>query len=175
MLLPDDVEFRPTGESPLRYHDGFPAHHLPDLRRPGRARDRHHGHLRRLVVVLPALLRPVDDRRPVDQAAAERWMPVDQYIGGIEHAILHLLYARFYTRALADVGLAPAEMREPFARLFTQGMITMDGSKMSKSKGNLIAPEQLLRHRRRRLAAAVPPVRRAAGRRLRLERRRPTR
>ena len=69
-------------------------------------------------------------------------MPVDQYIGGIEHAILHLLYARFYTRALADVGLAPAEVREPFARLFTQGMITMDGSKMSKSKGNLIAPER---------------------------------
>ena len=97
-------------------------------------------------------------------------MPVDQYIGGIEHAILHLLYARFYTRALADVGLAPAGVREPFARLFTQGMITMDGSKMSKSRGNLIAPEQYFDIGRRRLAAAVPPVRRAAGGRLRLER-----
>ena len=97
-------------------------------------------------------------------------MPVDQYIGGIEHAILHLLYARFYTRALADVGLAPAGIREPFARLFTQGMITMDGSKMSKSKGNLIAPEHYFDTVGRRLAAAVPPVRRAAGRRLRLER-----
>jgi leucyl-tRNA synthetase len=67
-------------------------------------------------------------------------MPVDQYIGGIEHAILHLLYARFYTRALADLGFAPKHLREPFERLFTQGMIRMGGSKMSKSKGNLIAP-----------------------------------
>jgi leucyl-tRNA synthetase len=69
-------------------------------------------------------------------------MPVDQYIGGIEHAILHLMYARFYTKALADLGLAPAELREPFKRLFTQGMIRMGGSKMSKSKGNLVAPAQ---------------------------------
>jgi leucyl-tRNA synthetase len=76
------------------------------------------------------------------QEAARHWMPVDQYIGGIEHAILHLLYARFYTRALADLGLAPKDLREPFKRLFTQGMIRMGGSKMSKSKGNLIAPSQ---------------------------------
>ena len=71
-------------------------------------------------------------------------MPVDQYIGGIEHAILHLLYARFYTKALADVGVAPEGLREPFARLFTQGMIRMDGKKMSKSKGNLVAPSSYL-------------------------------
>jgi leucyl-tRNA synthetase len=69
-------------------------------------------------------------------------MPVDQYIGGIEHAILHLLYARFYTRAMSDLGMSPPELREPFRRLFTQGMITMDGAKMSKSRGNLVTPAQ---------------------------------
>ena len=77
-----------------------------------------------------------------DPGEAAKWMPVDQYIGGIEHAILHLLYARFYLKALVDIGMAPGLPREPFKRLFTQGMIRLDGSKMSKSKGNLIAPEK---------------------------------
>ena len=71
-------------------------------------------------------------------------MPVDQYIGGVEHAILHLMYARFFTKALSDLGVAPANLREPFTRLFTQGMIRLDGDKMSKSKGNLVAPEEIL-------------------------------
>ena len=81
---------------------------------------------------------------PFDKDIARHWMPVDQYIGGIEHAILHLLYARFFTKALVDVGLAPEGLREPFADLFTQGMIRMDGTKMSKSKGNLVAPSSYL-------------------------------
>jgi leucyl-tRNA synthetase len=68
-------------------------------------------------------------------------MPVDQYIGGVEHAILHLLYARFYLKVLIDLGIAEGLTREPFARLFTQGMLRIDGAKMSKSKGNLITPE----------------------------------
>ena len=88
----------------------------------------------------PRYTDPFDSSVPFSPEAAARWMPVDQYIGGIEHAILHLLYARFFTKALIDTGFAAGVDREPFKRLFTQGMIRMDGSKMSKSKGNLVAP-----------------------------------
>jgi leucyl-tRNA synthetase len=78
-----------------------------------------------------------------DRAAAEYWMPVDQYIGGIEHAVLHLLYARFYTKALRDLGLIRVD--EPFRALLSQGMVIKDGAKMSKSKGNVVDPDDLIR------------------------------
>ncbi|HEY1467053.1 MAG TPA: class I tRNA ligase family protein, partial [Acidimicrobiales bacterium] len=87
---------------------------------------------------------PWNEDRPFDQDKVRHWMPVDQYIGGIEHAILHLLYARFYTKALVDLGFAPEGLREPFSHLFTQGMIRMDGHKMSKSRGNLVAPSKYI-------------------------------
>src|SRR2546423_12600103 len=82
-----------------------------------------------------------------DEAAWDRdvlrgWMPVDQYIGGVEHAILHLMYARFFTKALADLDLLGVQ--EPFARLFTQGMVTLDGARMSKSKGNVVSPREFV-------------------------------
>ena len=70
----------------------------------------------------------------------DRWLPIDQYIGGVEHAILHLLYSRFFTKVFYDAGLVG--FKEPFKRLFTQGMIYKDGAKMSKSKGNIVAPDE---------------------------------
>ncbi len=78
-----------------------------------------------------------------EKSAVDYWMPVDQYIGGIEHAVLHLLYARFYTKVLRDLGLTKAD--EPFLALLSQGMVIKDGAKMSKSKGNVVDPDDLIR------------------------------
>ncbi len=144
VLAPDDVEFLPTGESPLAAHPTFRHATCPVCGGPAeRATDT----MDTFVDSSWYFLRfcdPWTPDAPFDPDTVRHWMPVDQYIGGIEHAILHLLYARFFTKALADVGLAPADLREPFARLFTQGMIRMDGTKMSKSKGNLVAPSRYL-------------------------------
>ena len=85
---------------------------------------------------------PHNDEAPFDRGMVDYWLPVNQYIGGIEHAILHLMYARFFTKALNDLGILG--FREPFARLFNQGMIYRFGAKMSKSKGNVVAPDELL-------------------------------
>ncbi len=85
---------------------------------------------------------PDEDRAPFDSKAADYWMPVDQYIGGIEHAIMHLLYARFFTKVINDMGLCKA--REPFSNLLTQGMVTKNGAAMSKSKGNVVAPDSII-------------------------------
>ena len=79
----------------------------------------------------------------IDKDASKYWLPVDQYIGGIEHAILHLLYARFFTKALRDLGYH--NINEPFERLLTQGMVLKDGAKMSKSKGNTVDPDEIIK------------------------------
>ncbi|MDP6076842.1 MAG: leucine--tRNA ligase [Acidimicrobiales bacterium] len=142
--LPDDVEFMPTGQSPLTTHEGFLAATCPDC--GGLAR-RETDTMDTFVDSSWYFLRFADpwcDTAPFSATAVERWMPVDQYIGGVEHAILHLMYARFFTKALSDLGVAPKGIREPFRRLFTQGMIRLGGAKMSKSKGNLVAPEEIL-------------------------------
>lgn len=82
---------------------------------------------------------------PFDMEALKYWMPVDQYIGGVEHAILHLLYSRFFTKMLRDFGYLPADMDEPFKNLLTQGMVLLGGSKMSKSKGNIVDPDAMVK------------------------------
>jgi leucyl-tRNA synthetase len=144
VLAPDDVEFRPTGQSPLQFHEGFQSATCPKCGGPAR---RESDTMDTFVDSSWYFLRfcdPWSDDRPFDPAAVEGWMPVDQYIGGAEHAVLHLMYARFFTKALADIGVAPKELREPFQRLFTQGMIRLDGAKMSKSRGNLVTPEEII-------------------------------
>ncbi len=144
VLAPDDVEFLPTGESPLKHHEGFLNTTCPSCGGPA---VRETDTMDTFVDSSWYFLRfadPTNEDLPFNAAAVDHWLPVDQYIGGVEHAILHLMYARFFTKALADLGVAPAGLREPFQRLFTQGMIRLDGAKMSKSKGNLVAPEAIL-------------------------------
>ena len=144
ILAPDDVEFLPTGESPLKFHEGFLNTTCP---RCGGPAVRETDTMDTFVDSSWYFLRfadPTNEDAPFDIDAVAEWLPVDQYIGGIEHAILHLMYARFFTKALSDLGFVPKDLREPFARLFTQGMIRMGGAKMSKSKGNLVAPEPYL-------------------------------
>ena len=128
------------GKQPAGRGRGLGRDRVPALRRPGPPRDRHDGHLRRLLLVLHPLPRPAQRGGAWDRAAADHWLPVDQYIGGVEHAILHLMYARFFTKALADLG--QLDVQEPFANLFAQGMITRDGAKMSKSRGNTVSPAE---------------------------------
>nr|WP_171903872.1 leucine--tRNA ligase [Cellulosilyticum sp. I15G10I2] len=85
---------------------------------------------------------PHNDKELISKEDMKKWLPVDMYVGGIEHAVLHLLYARFYTKFLYDIGTVDFE--EPFTRLFNQGMVTKNGAKMSKSKGNVVSPDELV-------------------------------
>ena len=169
VLAPDDVEFRPTGESPLKHHEGFLHTTCPMCGGPA---VRETDTMDTFVDSSWYFLRfcdPWNEDAPFDAAAAARWMPVDQYIGGVEHAILHLMYARFFTKALADLGRRrrrTCASRSPGCS--PRGWSAWAARKMSKSKGNLVAPGGDPRHRGRRCPAPGPPVRRAPGRRRRL-------
>jgi len=142
VLLPEQVEFKPTGESPLLTNEAFLR--VPCPKCGGEAR-RETDTMDTFVDSSWYFLRflsPNLETAPFQSDAVNRWLPVDQYIGGVEHAILHLLYSRFIVKVLRDMGLV--DFSEPFERLFTQGMICKDGHKMSKSKGNVVAPDDLI-------------------------------
>jgi leucyl-tRNA synthetase len=136
--LPEVDDYKPKGRSPLAAAEDWVATPCPRCGAPAR---RDTDTLDTFVDSSWYFLRYCDatnDRAAWDPAVLREWMPVDQYIGGVEHAILHLLYARFFVKALRDLG--HLDVDEPFQRLFTQGMITRDGAKMSKSRGNVVSP-----------------------------------
>jgi leucyl-tRNA synthetase len=142
VVLPLELESALTGTSPLNDLDAFLNVDCPSC--AGSAR-RETDTMDTFVDSSWYFLRyvsPTSAEAPFDREAARSWMPVDQYIGGIEHAVLHLLYARFYTKVMRDLGLV--ETDEPFSRLLSQGMVTKDGAVMSKSRGNVVSPDEII-------------------------------
>jgi leucyl-tRNA synthetase len=140
VLLPEVDEYLPKGRSPLAAAEDWVATTCPSCGGPAR---RETDTMDTFVDSSWYFIRYCDaqnDREAFQPAVADYWLPVNQYIGGIEHAILHLLYARFFTKVMNDIGLV--SFREPFARLFTQGMLHYHGAKMSKSRGNVIVPDE---------------------------------
>ncbi|MDY2794405.1 leucine--tRNA ligase [Peptostreptococcus porci] len=142
VLLPTDVEFTGRGESPLTTSESFKSCTCPKCGKPAR---REVDTMDTFVDSSWYFMRYIDNKNEenvFDSDIVNKWMPVDQYIGGIEHAILHLLYARWFTKAFKKMGWTVHD--EPFQNLLTQGMVLMDGSKMSKSKGNTISPMEII-------------------------------
>ena len=140
VLLPDDAEFRPTGESPLTYHEGFLHTTCPTCGKPAKRETDTMDTFMCSSWYQMRYIDPHNDERPFGRDIARKWLPVDLYTGGAEHAVMHLLYTRFFTKAARDMGIL--EIDEPMVRLFNQGQILgPDGQRMSKSRGNVIAPD----------------------------------
>ncbi len=141
--LPDDAEFKPTGESPLKYHEEFLHTTCPKCGGPAIRETDTMDTFVDSSWYQYAYVSPYYDEAPFDPEKGEYWLPVDQYTGGVEHATMHLLYTRFFTKAMRDLGLV--DFDEPMVKLFNQGIILgPDGNRMSKSRGNVIAPDPLV-------------------------------
>ncbi|MDD3150378.1 MAG: leucine--tRNA ligase [Candidatus Gastranaerophilales bacterium] len=144
VLLPDDVDFQVQGKSPVATSVKFATTPCPKC---GKIAKRETDTMDTFMCSSWYYLRfidPKNDEKVFDSELVNKWMNVDQYVGGIEHAILHLLYSRFFVKALKDRGLLNFD--EPFERLLTQGMVLKDGSKMSKSKGNTVDPDEIFQN-----------------------------
>ncbi|CEO26215.1 leucine--tRNA ligase [Paraclostridium sordellii] len=142
VLLPTDIEFTGKGESPLTTSKAFMNATCPCCGKPAR---REVDTMDTFVDSSWYFLRYIDaqnTKEPFAKDVVDKWMPVDQYIGGVEHAIMHLLYARFFVKAFNEMGMV--DFKEPFKNLLTQGMVLKDGSKMSKSKGNVVSPLEII-------------------------------
>jgi leucyl-tRNA synthetase len=140
VLLPEDAEFKPTGDSPLARHEAFVNTTCPKCGGPAKRETDTMDTFMDSNWYFIRYLSPNYAQGPVDPELARRWLPVHQYTGGAEHAVMHLLYARFFWKAIRDMGIVKGD--EPFLRLFNQGQILgPDGQRMSKSRGNVVAPD----------------------------------
>lgn len=142
VMLPEDVKFEQGSVSPLAQSESFVNCTCPKCGKPAH---RETDTMDTFICSSWYYLRytdPHNDKLPFAKDKVNYWAPVDQYIGGIEHAILHLLYSRFFTKVLRDAGMV--DFAEPFTNLLTQGMVLKDGGKMSKSKGNVVSPEEII-------------------------------
>jgi leucyl-tRNA synthetase len=142
VVLPTEVNIDPTGKSPLHSLESFYQVACPKCGGPARRETDTMDTFMESSWYFARYCCPDLTTAPLDPKAAGYWLPVDQYIGGVEHAILHLLYSRFFTKVLRDLGYLNID--EPFTNLLTQGMVIKDGAKMSKSKGNVVDPNDLI-------------------------------
>jgi leucyl-tRNA synthetase len=141
VVLPYDVDFKPTGLSPLAYCDDFVQVKCPKCGGEGK---RETDTMDTFMCSSWYFLRycsPHDDKQAFDGKDTEYWMPIDQYIGGIEHATMHLIYSRFFNKVLFDAGLV--SQKEPFMNYFPHGVVNLGGKRMSKSRGNLVSPSEV--------------------------------